>query len=336
MGQTPELGGAQKWTLIEDDALQALRRLPAHSVDAIVTDPPYGIDFRGERWDGRDIRDTFARLPAGEAFERWTSLWAAECLRVLKPGGHLLAFGSPRTAHRLAAGLEDAGFQLRDVVVWMYGSGVPKAGLRNGRSSQLKPGYEPIVLARAPLQGSITRNEAVWGTGRLGIEETRLTPDEPGALGRWPANVAISHTPACSTVCGPGCPVLQLDRAQSHVPPSRFFYCSKPSRAERDSGCQNLPARKTPVYSTSVARLRRNTHPTVKPVALMAWLVQLACPPGGSVLDPFTGSGTTGVAALQAERRFIGIERDRGYARIARARLRHAVPAAGVPRSGRG
>ncbi len=336
MGRS-HLPGAQGWALIEADAVKALPRLAARSVDAVVTDPPYGIDFGGARWDGRDIRDMFAGLPAGEAFERWTGLWAAECLRVLKPGGHLLAFGSPRTAHRLAAGLEDAGFELRDTLMWLYGQGVPKDRLRDGRASQLKPGYEPVLLARAPLQGSISKNEAMWGTGRLGIDESRLPPDREDIAGRWPANVAITHTDACATVCTPDCPVLHLDCAQPATRPSRFFYCAKPSRQERDSGCDHLPARKTTtVYGMTAAHPRRNTHPTVKPVALMAWLIKLACPPGGTVLDPFTGSGTTGVATLQAQRRFIGVERDSGYARIARARLRHAATHTRTPGSGGG
>ena len=152
------------------------------------------------------------------------------------------------------------------------------------------------------------------------------------AGGSWGASSTVSSSGSSSSYQS----LVPTEPAYGYSFTSRFFYCSKPSRAERDSGCQNLPARKTPVYSTSVARSRRNTHPTVKPVALMTWLVQLACPPGGTVLDPFTGSGTTGIATLQTERRFIGVERDPGYARIALARLRHAAAPQKVPRPGRG
>ncbi|MHB8060990.1 MAG: DNA-methyltransferase [Gaiellaceae bacterium] len=316
----------RRWQLVEGDALDELREFPGASVDADVTDPPYGIDLNKEAWDGRDIRRAARHTSAdtaSKAFERWTSLWASECLRVLKPGGYLFAFGAPRTAHRLAAGIEDAGFELRDQLLWLYGSGVPKNGLEGGRSSTLKPAYEPVVLARAPLAGTLAENEAAWGTGRLGIDETRLP-----ASGRWPCNVAFSHTPSCRTAsCASACPVRLLDRSRLAQRPSRFFYCSKPSRSEREMGCQTLPEKRIRIYSKGATRPRRNIHPTVKPVDLMGWLVRLVCPPGGLVLDPFAGSGSTGVAALREGRRFLGVEREREYAQIARARLAHAADA---------
>jgi site-specific DNA-methyltransferase (adenine-specific) len=317
---------AIRWRLVEGDALELLRVYPACSVDAVVTDPPYGIGLHGQTWDGRDIRRAtgVAGQSEAEAFERWTALWARECLRVLKPGGYLLAFGATRTAHRLAAGIEDAGFDLRDQLVWLYGCGVPKNGLENGRSSTLKPGYEPILLARVPLSGTLAENEACWGTGRLGIDETRL-PASAHTLGRWPCNVALSHTRRCQRVrCTSTCPVRLLDRSRPAQAPSRFFYCSKPSRSERDAGCEALPETAMHIFGGKETRPRRNTHPTVKPVELMSWLVRLVCPPDGLVLDPFAGSGSTGVAALSEGRQFLGIERDPAYARIARARLGHA------------
>src|SRR5207244_2195775 len=141
---------------------EVLRTLPANSIDAIVTDPPYGIGFRDEHWDRPVSAD---RVSAGELFEQWTRSWAGECLRVVKPGGYLVAFGAPRTVHRIAAGIEDAGFELRDQLLWLYGSGVPKGRIAHGRSSTLKPAYEPILLARAPLDGNHTDNEQRWGTG---------------------------------------------------------------------------------------------------------------------------------------------------------------------------
>jgi site-specific DNA-methyltransferase (adenine-specific) len=327
--------GTRRWELAEADAFDVLSELPVRSVDAVVTDPPYGIGFRREAWDGRDIRPAYD--PAGtseaEAFERWSARWASECLRVLKPGGHLLAFGAPRTVHRLAAGLEDAGLDLRDQLVWLYGSGVPKAPPARGRASTLKPAYEPILLARAPAAGTLAANEAAWGTGRLGIDEARI-PSAAGQ-GRWPCNVALSHSDRCQPArCHNACPVGALDRTRPASPPSRFFYCPKPTRTERDMGCEALPATTVRIYGKGGVRPRRNTHPTVKPVELMRWLTRLVCPPGGVVLDPFAGSGSTGVAALIEQRRFLGVERDPGYARIARARLAHQAGALGRDQEG--
>ena len=317
----PELA-ERGWALIEDEALATLAALPSRSVDAVITDPPYGIGFAGHGWDGRELGFHGKNdWPSGELFARWTCAWAAECRRVLKPGGWLLAFGAPRMAHRTAAGIEEAGFELRDQLLWLYGSGVPKQGLDDqGRSGCLKPAYEPIVLARAPLAGqSAAENAAKFGTGLLRIDEARIARVE-GGLGRWPANVALSHSDTCrSSRCASDCPVALLDRSRPGSRPSRFFYCPKPSRDERDAGCEALPLRRVQTYGSGA--LRRNAHPTVKPVALMRWLVRLASPPGGLVLDPFAGSGSTGVACLAEGRRFLGIERDPGYMRIARARL---------------
>jgi site-specific DNA-methyltransferase (adenine-specific) len=314
--------GERRWQLVRADSFEWLAGLADRSVDAVVTDPPYGIGFRRESWDGRDIRRAEPAVSDGEAFERWTCRWAAECRRVLKPGGHLLAFGAPRTAHRLAAGIEDAGLELRDQLVWLYGCGVPKGRLREGRASTLKPGYEPIVLARAPLAATLTSNEAAWGTGTLGIDDARVA--DPDGLRRWPSNVALTHAPRCRTGgCAAACPAGALDKARPTARPSRFFYCPKPARTERDAGCQSLPASVMGIYGKGTTKPRRNTHPTVKPVELMRWLIRLVCPPDGCVLDIFAGSGSTGVAALIERRRFLGVERDPGYARIARARLAH-------------
>jgi site-specific DNA-methyltransferase (adenine-specific) len=303
------------WELFEADALALLPTLPERSVDTVVTDPPYGIGFRDEPWDSR---------PSTATFEEWACDWARGCLRVLKPGGYLLAFGAPRTVHRLASGIEDAGFELRDQLLWLYGSGVPKGRLVAGRSSTLKPAYEPIVLARKPLDGTHDENERRWGTGRLSINASRITGSGTPP-GRWPCNVALGHAQRCTPRgCAPSCAAALLDRSRPNRPPSRFFYCAKASLRERDEGCERLPARAAAIYGTAGRRPRRNTHPTVKPVELMRWLIRLACPPGGVVLDPFAGSGSTGVAALREQRRFVGVEREPAYALIARARLRHA------------
>jgi len=315
----------QGWRLVRAEAIEFLASEAPHSVDAVVTDPPYGIGFGGERWDSLRRADGSS---SGEAFEAWTRAWATACLRTLKPGGFLVAFGAPRTVHRLAAGIEDAGFELRDQLVWLYGSGIPKTALVEGRSSTLKPAYEPIVLARAPLIGNHTLNEESWGTGRLGIDHARIPA--PGApRGRWPCNVALSHASRCrASGCVRTCAVSLIDRAHPRAQPCRFFYCAKPSFAEREAGCEPLAARRMRIYGRGGSRPRRNTHPTVKPVELMRWLLRLVCPPGGVVLDPFAGSGSTGIAALAEVRRFLGVEQDASYFRIARARLQHAAASA--------
>jgi len=306
----------KRWGLIEADALALLAKLPENSIDAIVTDPPYGIAFHGEAWDGAG--NAGKHLSDGEAFAAWTRVWAAECRRVLKPGGHLLAFGSPRTFHRLTSGVEDAGFQPRDVLMWVYAQGAPKARkLSGGRAPLLKPAYEPILLARKALVGTTLRNVQEWGTGALNTEGARVN-------GYWPAHLALSHAPGCTeTRCTPECPAGLIDAAHPELHPSRLFFCAKASKREREAGCEALPLQSDLLYSRPAVRLRRNIHPTVKPLALMRWLVALVTPPGGVVLDPFAGSASTGVAAVMEERVFLGIERESKYIDIACARLTH-------------
>jgi DNA modification methylase len=313
-------GDAARWVLVQADSLTLLPELPEGSVDAIITDPPYGIAFGGEAWDGGKLTDA-------QGFEAWTTAWATEALRVLKPGGWLAAFGTPRTFHRLVAGVEDAGFEVRDQLLWLYASGVPKSHARpDGLSTCLKPAYEPILLARKPLIGSLNTNLARHGTGALQIDAARV-PDPGGARGFWPANVALSHNFNCTrATCRPDCPVALIDtepRPGREV--SRLFYTPKANRREREAGCEELPLRDAPIYphGGGALRLVRNTHPTVKPLELMRWLTRLICPPGGTVLDPFTGSGSTGAAALLEGRRFVGVERDERYVPIARARIEH-------------
>jgi DNA modification methylase len=313
----------QAWRLIEGDALKLLAKLPDACVDAVVTDPPYGIELRGEAWDGAAIRQAAGHegdvRPTGEALERWTALWASEVRRVLKPGGHLLAFGAPRTFHRLVAGVEDAGLEVRDQLLWLFGTGVPKSRrLAGGYGTNLKPAYEPVLLARAPFQGSTITNLDRYGTGALGVEAAQI-----GEAGYWPAHVALSHAPGCGSACVDACPVRMIDRVRPDLLPSRLFFCAKASKAEREAGCDELPLRSELLYSRPSPRLRRNVHPTVKPVALMAWLIRLVTPPNGLVLDPFSGSGTTGAAAVSEGRRFLGIEREGAYVDIACARLTH-------------
>jgi site-specific DNA-methyltransferase (adenine-specific) len=314
--------------------------LPESSVDAVITDPPYGIDWQGAAWDGRAIREAAARaggerLTPNEAFQVWCRGWGEGCLRVMRPGAHLLAFGSPRTWHRLTAGLEDAGFEIRDSLMWLYGSGMPKTRrYRGDRASALKPAFEPIVLARKPPDGTLSENVELYGTGLLGTGACRIE-------GRHPANVAIGHTEGCADEgCESGCPVGEADAAAgAQLAPSRFLHCPKAGRAERDAGCEQLPERRLDLFPNARRRpggasAARNPHPSVKPIELMRWLVRLGCPPDGLVLDPFMGSGSTGSAARLEGRRFCGIELDPAYLEIARARVAHHAGSTG-PR-GRG
>ena len=325
----------EAWRLIEADALLTLAKLPDASIDAIVTDPPYGIGIVGEAWDGADIRRAARREQPGtsgaESFQHWTTTWAAECRRILKPGGHLLAFGAPRTSHRLACGIEDANYEIRDVLTWAFAQGLPKSHkLPGGRGTGLKPAVEPIIMARAPLEGTTTQNLAKWGTGALNIDTARI-----GEARYWPAHLALCHAPGCSeNACATDCPAGLLDRARPKAQTSRLFFCAKAPRTEREAGCEQLPARLAELYtgSSRKPRVLRNIHPTVKPLPLMRWLVKLVTPPGGTVLDPFTGSGSTGAAAVLEGRRFLGIEREARYVDIACARLTHWAATCGTQR----
>lgn len=382
------------------DCLALLRQMPESSIDSIVTDPPYGLSFMGQQWD-HDVPGV--------------KVWA-ECFRVLKPGGHLLAFAGTRTQHRMAQRIEDAGFQIRDMIAWAYGSGFPKscnvtesmehylageppavvtpfvrpdvyritaflraardkAGWTNrqidalfgtngmaghwttagsqpqvpslpqwkvlqealgfgnewdalvaeigakerpegsaqdakprflqsldktrvsapadGWGTGLKPALEPITVARKPPKGSTAHNVRALGTGALNIRDCRVpfTGKESGKseAGRWPANLLHDGSEEVTGVLGEA---------------ARFFYCPKASKQDREAG---------------------NSHPTVKPTDLMRYLCRLVTPPGGTVLDPFMGSGSTGKAAVLEGFRFVGCELSDEYADIAMARIQRAA-----------
>jgi len=325
-------GRAGEVRLLEGDCLEMLGQLEPESVDAIVTDPPYGIGFKNEHWDSATLREAVAqagrdRLSPNEAFEAWCCVWASECQRVMKPGAFLAAFGSPRTHHRLVCGIEDAGLEIRDTLMWLYAEGMPKFGryYPGGQATTLKPAFEPIVLARRELDGTTEESIARHGTGALNVEACRVE-------GRLPANVILGHDRSCGEKrCAQGCPVAAADACAEGRPrlaPSRFLYTPKASRSERDAGCENLPRRALDLFPKAQregkkAAQVRNPHPTVKPLELMRWLVRLLCPPGGLVLDPTVGSGTTGAAAVLEGRCFIGIELEPAYLEIAAARIAH-------------
>lgn len=335
--------GAQ---LLQGDCLEILATLEAESVDAIVTDPPYGIGFHNEHWDSRSIREAAARvgrdrLTPNEAFEVWSRIWASECRRALKPGGFLAAFGSPRTFHRLACGIEDSGLEIRDTLMWIYGTGMPRSRrYPGGRSTTLKPAFDPIILARRPIAGTTAETIERFGTGALNVDACR-------SGGSYPADLVVGHEPDCCEEggCTPECAVALLDaqadqaRAPTgpRTPASLFLYCPRVSRGEREAGCEGLPVKTLDLNPDAGKRpdgRTRNPHPAVKPLELMRWLARLVCPPDGLLLDPFMGSGTTGAAAALEGRRFCGIELEPAYVQIAAARIEHWSRQAGGAGSG--
>jgi DNA modification methylase len=350
--------------VIEGDCLQVLPTLEAGSFDAVITDPPYGLGFMGADWDkprpagrvrdrvdgrtnrkdgGKSTTTTPESYVGGSPFQQWCEEWASAALHALKPGGYLLAFGGTRTYHRMTCAIEDAGFEIRDCLMWLYGQGFPKG------QGCLKPGYEPIILARKPGKRvlSLSIDECRVGTEeranpRCGLKDASVAlgggwradmPPKP-CVGRWPANLlhdgsdevleafaAFGEKTSGSRKAGEyqpqgyygnaiaarpdgmerGMPALDGDTGTA----ARFFYTAKASKKERGEG---------------------NSHPTVKPLALMRWLARLATPPGGTVLDPFGGSGTTGVAALMEGRNAVLIEREPAYVEIIRNRLAETSP----------
>ena len=307
--------------LFNGDCLEKLGEVQSAYVDAIITDPPYGLSFLGKKWD--------YNVPS-------VAIWK-ECLRVLKPGGHLLSFSSARTYHRMACNVEDAGFEIRDQIMWVYGSGFPKG------KTQLKPSHEPIVMARKGGKKQELRiddcrvgNEKIKN-GRFNRKESDPKKikfvDKPTekkiVQGRWPANLihdgseeVVNLFPEVQGLVGSKAKgMVQFlgtkKRSQSgniggeidFGSAARFFYCAKASNSDRGKG---------------------NNHPTVKPIDLMRYLIRLVCPVGSVVLDPFMGSGTTGKAALEEGMEFIGIEQSAEYMDISKKRLTNVAYQAGL------
>lgn len=443
------------------DNLGIMRGMEAASVDSIVTDPPYGLEFMGKDWDAPwkddpnigktwhqgmckvEMPDGATRLdrPSFEkkanvkcrkcekwklssnpckcaspdfpnltlqnmrAFQSWCEEWSRECLRVLKPGGYMLAFSSTRTYHRLASAVEDAGFEIRDQIGWCYGNGFPKSldvsdavqrwqngerfespqvAIKPGAQEEteflgtlnkdpetesagawgtaLKPAWEPIVVARKPLIGTVAQNILTHGTGALNIHGCRVGEEKMEAVtrgvsklgtfegadgnttnvrfGRWPSNVVhdgssevLAHFPS------------ELDGLPGARGPNdkgsaaRFFYCPKAQKNDREEGLWDFTRKKgskvtgrkegstgavASAFAGTTETARANIHPTVKPTALMRWLLRLVTPPGGRSLDPFMGSGSTGKAAVLEGFEFWGIEREPEYLEISKARVAFA------------
>ena len=343
--------------LILGDSVDKLKELDDNSIDSIVTDPPYGLSFMGKKWD--------YDVPSQEIFE--------ECLRVLKPGGYLLSFAGSRTYHRMAVRVEDAGFEIRDQIMWIYGSGFPKShniGKKveqyEGWGTALKPAHEPIVMARKPLsEKTVAKNVLEWGTGGINIDDSRIgvestddifakNPHTKGgyghgnasiygksngsenynpSVGRFPANIILDkeagkildeQTGELSSgfmKAGTSRKMSESDvNTYGHYDSdvsyndtygdtggaSRFFYCPKTSKKDRNEGVDN-------------------NHPTVKPTDLMLYLIRLVTPKGGTTLDPFMGSGSSGKAATRGGFDFVGIEREEEYMEIAEARIQYEI-----------
>ena len=479
-------------TLHHGDCLDVLRSLPDCSVDSVVCDPPYGLEFMGKDWDGADgfrrslnpndagrdnafgrtsrtspeYRTTSKatagmagtgytdgaerlerpshfgglnprcrtcdrwqrggnpcrceapdfpneRLPRLHTFQRWCEAWATECLRVLKPGGHLLAFGGTRTWHRLACAVEDAGFEVRDSIAWLYGSGFPKSldvskaidkaagaerevvgphpyqalasssrgasqgathggesggynfsDVRNitapatpdaerwqGWGTALKPAFEPIVVARKPLAGTVAANVLAWGTGALNIDgcrvegepwkahsatglgkvkfftegETPVIDKEPHTAGRWPANVVLDETQAeaLDEQSGDTTRYFQAPRQGDgkSIDGSVFGQHAGDGIGYNDTGGASRYFYVAKADASERPRVNGTAHPTVKPLDLMRWLVRLVTPPGGTVLEPFAGSGTTVEACIVEGFQCIAIEREADYLPLIRQRI---------------
>ena len=462
--------------IIHGDALERLKLLPGNSVDAVVTDPPYHLVSIVKRFGkegsapaqfGKD--GSFSRLSGGFMGKQWdglgkngegiahnVNLWK-ECLRVMKPGAFLLSFAGTRTYHRMACAIEDAGFEIRDMISWLYGSGFPKslnigkqvdkiqgnereiigekirgdvqkakengvtfakadANKNNkdifgygteiltkgnseyeGWGTALKPACEPIVVARKPLsEKNVALNVLKWGTGGINIDECRVGTDEVitnhsrgsesavskgkygdskaqethqtegQSQGRFPANIILdeeagkmldeqsgvsrSSSGKCEAVITednrwkdkkgistPGHKVVWEGRGDKGGA-SRFFYCVKASKSERNLGCDELKEIES-IYpgantfdkegnrvlkdgSTIPPLKSKNNHPTVKPIKLMEYLVKLVSKEGSTVLDPFLGSGTTAIACIKLNRKWVGIEREEDYIKIIQARIK--------------
>lgn len=359
---------ADKITLHPGDCLTVLATMADDSADSCVTDPPYHLSSIVKRFGAENAAPAkagktgaYKRASAGFMGKKWdggdiafrTDVWE-QVFRVLKPGAHLVAFSGTRTYHRMACAIEDAGFEVRDQIGWAYGSGFPKShnqkGDWQGWGTALKPAWEPIVLARKPLVGTVAANIAAHGTGALNIDGCRVTGESTvrtnhggtgdpsqwrtgngsdfqsgSTQGRWPANIVHDGSDEVvgafpdTTVNGQGptrgasgasgiyspkgAGPVRDRRETEHGSAARFFYTAKADADDRLG----------------------SKHPTVKPLDLMQWLVRLVTPPGGLVLDPFAGTGTTGEAAFREGMRAVLIEREPEYQSDIRRRMSLAL-----------
>jgi len=311
--------------LINEDCVVELKQMDENIFDGAVIDPPYGLGFLGKDWDCFDDP---------QKFQEWCTLWAALLLRVVKPGGHILSFGGTRNYHRMVTGLEDAGWQIRDSLAWIYGQGFPKSKnianqtdkhfgrTNNGLETALKPAMELICLARKPLsEKTIQANIDKWGTGGLDIDACRIKDAEQHNEkdGWWPSNVIFGEDSKI------------LMNLQADVYASKFLYCPKPSCSEINAGLEHLPkvrrdlrdAKAAGVMSKKGLQPQHNPHPTVKPIDLLRYLCRLITPPNGVIMDCFMGSGSCGIAAALEGLKYVGIEKEKLFVDVAELRLNH-------------
>ena len=425
------------------DCLEVLAEMEAASVDAVVTDPPYALSFMGRDWDsfsagairsrvdqrtnpakGKSVTSTPEAYIAGHPFQSWCEQWARECLRVLKPGGHMLAFGGTRTWHRLTCAIEDAGFEIRETVadltgidgpglLWLHGQGFPKsrnvskaidsllgaerpvvetipdrwagkgdvlqratqdkrseahitasataaAAAAEGWGTALKPAWEPVVVARKPLSGTVAQNFMEHGTGALNIAGCQVAtspgddiyaknPHTHGGFGhgdaqvygegngsdytprdgRWPPNAALGADAASELDRQSGVTASRIGRPRAGRPGDGYGMTHTGTEyADTGGASRFFPVFRYEPKAAAAERPRGEdgtAHPTVKPVDLMAWLVRLVTPPGGLVLDPFAGSGTTAEACIVEGFRCVLVEKDPAYAELIRTRLRKDI-----------
>lgn len=460
--------------ILQGDCIEVMKAIKPNSIDAIVTDPPYGLEFMGKEWDklwdnrkhggfrynpsSKDLtesRQTHGpQYKAGLEAQLWHTQWLIEAFRVLKPGASMLVMGGTRTFHRLMVAIEDSGFIIKDCLMWIYGSGFPKAQdlgkmidkrmgaerveslipTKKGNLPEqagdialgatgftdiskpisdlakhwdgfkiggIKPAYEPIVWAVKPPEGSYIDNILKWGVGTVNVDECRIETEEDlkggqysgkersdggcygkhenlepeqfnQPKGRFPANIILDEEAGRAMDEQSG----KLKSGKDNIRrkegffiehgklgkagdvqvsygdnggASRFFYCAKASRGERNRGCEELEEKAYAPSNQAKAELKRgnteynawknkphternnnnhvgfskNHHPTVKPIALFEWLIKLVTREGQVVLDPFLGSGTTAIAAHQAGRECVGIEREDDYVEIAKRRIDH-------------
>jgi len=358
--------------VLRGDLFVVLPTLPRNSIDGIVTDPPYGISFGDHAdWDapikhGHAVaKAEFEFQREGRSYQQWCAAWARECWRVLRPGGYLLAFSSRRLLHRMMAGIEDAGFEPRDIIAWRYKSGMPTGIMAavavdrargcfkreafahevyHARSKQgrvwdgwhtgLKPGFEPILVMRKPFsEKTLGHNLLRWGVGAFHVDACRppLTEEQAARVAAGKKRPPTRHLSASWNRMI----LYGATTADRGAWPVNLYTCSKPSAQERDRGLDDERFAKhgRKIYAVTprdgekrLVTVRRNVHPTVKPVRLLRWLLRLVLPTKremrrGIVLDPFAGSGSTGVAAVEEGFHYVMVERKRRYARMARARI---------------
>ena len=387
------------YKLINGDCIAEMKKMKDNSIDSIVTDPPYEIGFMNKGWDNTGI-----------AYNK--DMWK-QALRVLKPGGHMLAFSSTRTYHRMVCAIEDSGFEIRDQLAWIYGSGFPKsqnvgkmidkksgktkdAKKYDGWGTALKPAQEPIVLARKPLsEKTVAANVIKHGTGAIDIDNSRVGTDDKfggGAKGssgfaagytdegwvagsnkgRWPANIIHDGSEEVLELFpdnvkggtwaktkgmrafnneGKDTEAIITGTDKSVGSAARFFYCAKANKQDRNDGCEEITAKSITnskgnglgrvcnICSASILKpcecennswilpaTNKNNHPTVKPTALMQYLIKLITPIGGTVLDPYNGSGSTGKAAMLLKQyNYIGIDTSPEYIEISKHRIIAAI-----------